>query len=69
LAAAAALATAIETPRMALAPSLPLLAVPSNLIKKSSTASWLVMSSLAAMRAAEMIVLTLLTALETPSIQ
>ncbi|KAF8268445.1 hypothetical protein EI94DRAFT_1177472 [Lactarius quietus] len=34
--AAAASATAIETPRMALAPSLPLLGVPSSLIKKSS---------------------------------
>jgi len=35
--AAAAFATAKETPRMALAPSFPLLGVPSSLIRNSST--------------------------------
>lgn len=64
--AAAALATAIETPRMALAPSLPLLAVPSRSIRSLSTASWLVMSRLASISFGPRTSLTLATALVTP---
>lgn len=66
LEAAAALATAMETPRIALAPNLPLLAVPSSLIKKSSTAAWSVISRAALMRAGPMMSLTFLTAIVTP---
>ena len=66
LRAAAALATAMETPRMALAPSLPLLAVPSSLMRKSSTAGWSLMSRLALINAGAMMSLTFATALWTP---
>jgi len=51
LSAAAAWETAMETPRMALAPSLPLLAVPSSLIMRSSISFCEVTGSLESIRA------------------
>ena len=56
--AAPALATAKETPRIALAPSFPLLGVPSRLFKNLSTAFWSVTSNFPSMRAGPMISLT-----------
>ncbi|KAH3683892.1 hypothetical protein WICPIJ_005137 [Wickerhamomyces pijperi] len=64
--AAAALATAKETPKMALAPNLALFGVPSNSNKKASTASWFLTSKLAATKAGAMTSLTLATAFKTP---
>lgn len=60
------MATAVETPRMALAPSLPLLGVPSRSMRSLSTASWLVMSRLASISFGPRMSLTFETALETP---
>lgn len=64
--AAAASATAMETPRMALAPSLPLLGVPSSLIRKSSMSFWLVTARPDFTSSGAMMSLTFATALETP---
>lgn len=61
-----AFAMARLTPRMALAPSLVLLAVPSSLMRKSSTFVWSLTSMFSLMRAGPMIVLTFSTALRTP---
>lgn len=66
LSAAAASETAMETPRMALAPSLPLLGVPSSLMRRSSISFCEVTGSLESIRAGAMISLTFLTALRTP---
>jgi len=67
LSAAAAWETAMETPRMALAPSLPLFGVPSSLIMRSSISFCEVTGSLESIKAGAMTVLTLLTALVTPA--
>lgn len=64
--AAPALATAKETPRIALAPNLPLFGVPSRLIKNSSILDWSLTSMFSLIRAGPMISLTLATALVTP---
>lgn len=64
--AAPALATARETPRIALAPSLPLLAVPSSELRKLSTLDWSLTSRFSAIRAGPRTVLTLATAWLTP---
>jgi hypothetical protein len=64
--AAAALATAKLTPRMALAPNFPLFAVPSSWFKNASTFGWSLTSMFSLMRAGPMISLTLATALVTP---
>jgi len=64
--AAPAFATAIETPRMALAPNLVLLAVPSNSMRKSSTAFWSLTSRPFLMSSGPMTELTLSTAFKTP---
>ncbi len=62
--AAPALATARETPRMALAPSLALFSVPSSSIMVLSMADWCVSSR--PMSLGAMIVFTLPTAVSTP---
>ena len=61
-----ALATAMETPRMALAPSSVLFWVPSSLFRKASTADWSLTSSFSLIRAGAILSLTLATALVTP---
>ena len=66
LSAAPAWDTAMETPRMALAPSLPLLSVPSSLMRRSSISFWEVTGILASIKAGAMMLLTLSTALRTP---
>ena len=68
LSAAPASETAMETPRMALAPSLPLLGVPSSLMRRSSISFCEVTGILESIRAGAMISLTFLTALETPGL-
>jgi hypothetical protein len=52
--AAVAFAMARETPRIALAPSLPVLGVPSSCFRKLSTAAWFLTSMFAAIRAGAM---------------
>jgi len=69
LSAAAASETAMETPRMALAPSLPLLWVPSSLMRRSSISFWEVTGSLESIKAGAMTSLTFLTAWRTPDDQ
>jgi len=64
--AAPALAMAKLTPRMALAPSLVLLGVPSRPLRKASTLDWSLTSRFSLIRAGPMTVLTLSTALVTP---
>lgn len=64
--AAPAFATANETPKMALAPSLPLFGVPSRSIKNLSIVAWSLTSKFFAIKAGAMVLLTLLTALRTP---
>ncbi|KAH3674598.1 hypothetical protein WICMUC_003144 [Wickerhamomyces mucosus] len=64
--AAAALATANETPKIALAPNLALFGVPSNFNKKSSTACWFLTSKFSLIKAGAITSLTLATALVTP---
>lgn len=64
--AAAASETAMETAKMALAPSLPLLWVPSSLIMRSSISFCEVTGSLDSIKAGAMIELTLSTAFKTP---
>ena len=64
--AAPALAAAKLTPRMALAPSLVLLGVPSRLLRNSSTLDWSLTSRPSLIRAGPMTVLTFSTALVTP---
>lgn len=68
MSAAAASETAMETPRIALAPSLPLFSVPSSLMRRSSISFWEVTRSLESMRAGAMILLTFSTALRTPNV-
>lgn len=67
--AAPALATANETPNIALAPNLPLFGVPSREIKNSSTAFWSVTSRFFSIRAGPITSLTLATALRTPEMR
>lgn len=64
--AAPALATARLTPRMALAPSLVLLGVPSSSLRKASTLDWSLTSRFSLIRAGAMMELTFSTALVTP---
>ena len=64
--AAPASATAILTPKMAFAPSFPLLAVPSSLRRKSSMSFWDVTLSPDLISSGPMVLLTFATALETP---
>jgi hypothetical protein len=63
---AAASATAIDTPRIAFAPSLPLFGVPSSLIRKSSISFCCVTLSPDLTSSGAMIELTFSTALDTP---
>ena len=51
---------------MAFAPSLPLLSVPSSLMRRSSISFWEETGSFESIRAGAMILLTLSTALVTP---
>jgi hypothetical protein len=67
LSAAAASETAMETARMALAPSLALLGVPSSLIKRSSTSFCEVTARPDLMSSGAMMSLTFLTAVRTPA--
>ena len=64
--AAPALAIARLTPRIALAPSLVLLGVPSSWLRNSSTLDWSLTSMPSLMTAGAMTALTLSTALVTP---
>lgn len=64
--AAAALATAKLTPRMALAPRLVLFFVPSSLRRKSSTLAWSLTSKSCFISSGPMVSLTFLTAFRTP---
>lgn len=64
--AAPAFATAMETPRMALAPRLPLFFDPSVLRRSSSTAFWSVTLIPESIRAGPRVLMTFSTAFETP---